>query len=33
MPPREVIACEDREQAVWDDILNESLSALAQGAR
>jgi uncharacterized protein YecT (DUF1311 family) len=24
MPPSEVIACEDRERAVWDSVLNES---------
>jgi uncharacterized protein YecT (DUF1311 family) len=24
MPPSQVIACEDRERAVWDSILNES---------
>ena len=28
MPPSEVIACEDRERAVWDSILNESYRRL-----
>ena len=28
MAPSEVIACYDREQAVWDDILNESFRRL-----
>ena len=28
MPPSEVIACEDRERAVWDGILNESYRRL-----
>jgi len=28
MPPSEVIACEDRERAVWDGILNESYGRL-----
>jgi uncharacterized protein YecT (DUF1311 family) len=31
MTPRQVIDCETREQAVWDDILNESYRRL-QGA-
>ena len=28
MAPSEVIACGDRERAVWDDILNKSYQAL-----
>ncbi|HEY1472510.1 MAG TPA: lysozyme inhibitor LprI family protein [Pseudolabrys sp.] len=28
IPPSEVIACEVRERAVWDDILNKSYQAL-----
>jgi uncharacterized protein YecT (DUF1311 family) len=28
MPPSEVIACEDRERAVWDNMLNESYRRL-----
>ena len=28
MTPSEVIACEDRERAVWDDILNKSFRIL-----
>ena len=28
MTPSEVIACADRERAVWDDILNKSYQAL-----
>ena len=28
MTPSEVIACEDRERTVWDDILNKSYQAL-----
>jgi uncharacterized protein YecT (DUF1311 family) len=28
MPPSEVIACYDRERAVWDDILNKSYQVL-----
>jgi uncharacterized protein YecT (DUF1311 family) len=28
MPPSKVIAREDRERAVWDDILNESFRRL-----
>jgi uncharacterized protein YecT (DUF1311 family) len=28
MAPSEVIACEDRERAVWDDILNKSFQTL-----
>ena len=28
MPPSEVIACEERERLVWDDILNKSYQAL-----
>lgn len=30
MPPSEVIACYAREQAVWDDILNESYRRLRE---
>jgi uncharacterized protein YecT (DUF1311 family) len=30
MPPSEVIACEDRERAVWDDVLNESYRRLRE---
>jgi len=30
MPPSEVIACYAREQAVWDDILNQSYKALRE---
>ncbi|HZQ14278.1 MAG TPA: lysozyme inhibitor LprI family protein [Pseudolabrys sp.] len=30
MPDREVIVCEDRERAVWDDILNKSYQALTK---
>ena len=28
MAPSEVVACEDRERAVWDDILNKAYQAL-----
>ena len=30
MPPSEVIACEDRERAVWDGVLNESYRRLRE---
>ena len=30
MPPSEVIACEDRERAVWDSVLNESYRRLRE---
>lgn len=30
MPPSEVIACYDRERAVWDDILNETYRRLRE---
>jgi uncharacterized protein YecT (DUF1311 family) len=30
MPPSEVIACYDRERAVWDDILNETYRRLGK---
>jgi uncharacterized protein YecT (DUF1311 family) len=30
MTPREVIACADRERAVWDDILNTSFRKLSE---
>ena len=30
MPPSEVIACEDRERAVWDSVLNESYHRLRE---
>jgi uncharacterized protein YecT (DUF1311 family) len=30
MTPREVIACADRERAVWDDILNKSFRLLSE---
>ena len=31
MPPSEIIACYDRERAVWDDILNKSFKSLREG--
>ncbi len=30
IPPSEVIACYDRERAVWDDILNETYRKLSK---
>lgn len=30
MPPSEIIACYDRERAVWDDILNKSFKTLRE---
>lgn len=30
MPPLEVMACYDRERAVWDDILNETYRRLSK---
>ncbi len=30
MPPSEVIACEDRERAVWASVLNESYRSLRE---